>query len=457
MVRFFVRHLLLSGFLFLIIVSMAACRAAEPVPAEPAIQPINTPSATPTLLPTPTMQPTPTPTLEPTSTTEPTPQPELGQTNEANQWWDGAGWQALPEGEEWQLTVADGGQVRAINADGVEYVFEANSWIKASESYSHIQLAPDGTALQEYLNASGARVQPAIHLGAGAYELVPAGEVLPTHIYEPETGNWREVDRDKALIEEVDTSTWFTAIGSEGTIYEGLTKPMRVTTSDVSTLREITYSQEAQEFYMVYWLRMSHVAHTYQNRDSDKALDQTVDFETYVHMVKAGDPNAQIYVYRYDLNPDGTRGELRQQMVDPDKGVTIQIVYDREFEHHPLATVTNPSNDQPGIAFILGITDAGQATVAVNAYANGIDAITEADRHERLTFMAFANPIDSLQWFSLYSTAYAMQNPDANSDGLTIPGKDTTEAVKEAIDYLRELLGKEPEYPFWDLVQVKYD
>ena len=258
--------------------------------------------------------------------------PALGQMNDANQWWDGAGWQGVPEG--FQVSVGDDGVVKAVDADGVEYVHENGSWIKASESYSHIQLAPDGSALQEYLNASGARVQPAIHLGEGAFELVPAGEVLPTHIYEASMGSWREVDPNKAIIDEVDTSTWFTATGSVGTIYEGLQIPMRVTTTDVSTLRKVEYSPKEQEFYMVDWLRLCHVAHVYQNRDSDKALDKTVDFETYVEMVKAGDPGAQIYLYKYDLNPDGTRGALRQQMVDPGKGVTIQALYDREFEHH---------------------------------------------------------------------------------------------------------------------------
>ncbi len=366
-------------------------------------------------------------------------------------WWDGAGWQVLP-GEGWQVSVGESGQIQAINPDGERYVYESDAWIPASESYSHILQAPDGSALQEYLDASGARVEPAIHLGDGAFELVPAGEVLPTYIYEPETG-WRVVDRDKAIIDEVDTSTWFTATGSAGTIYEGLTMPMRVTTTDLSTLREVTYSKEAQEFYMVYWLRMCHVAYTYQQRGKG----ETVDFETYVQMVKAGDADAQIYVYRYDLNPDGSRGTLRQQMVDPGKGITIQVVHDREFENNPLATVTNPNNAQPGIAFMLGATEAGQATVAVNADADWIDAISEDDIEERLTFAAFAFPIDSLQWVGLYATSYAMGQSDASSPGFDQIGKDVNTAVKAVIAYLRELLGNEPEYPFWDLVEVEHD
>lgn len=442
---------LIAFALFLTIISSAACGGADTIPAEPAIQPTDAPPATPTTAPTATLEPTPTPTAEPTSTPEPTPMPELGQMNDANQWWDGAGWQSIPEG--WQVSVGDDGVVKAVDADGVEYVYEVNGWIKASESYRHISVAPDGSSLQEYLNASGARVQPAIHLGEGAFELVPAGEVLPTHVWEPETG-WREVDPNKALIDEVDTSTWFTAVGSEGTIYEGLQMPFRVTTTDLSTLREITYSTEAQEFYMVFWLRMSHVAHTYQQR----GRGETVDFETYVQMVKDGDPGAQIYVYTYDLNPDGTRGALRQQMVDPAKGVTMQVVYDRQFEHHPLATVTNPNNAQPGIAFILDTTDAGQAAVAVNADANWIDAATsEEDRVDRLTNIAMTSPVDGLQWVALYATSYQMQNPDANTASFTLPAKDTNTAIKAAVGYLKEELGALPEYPFRDLVSIEYD
>jgi hypothetical protein len=384
-------------------------------------------------------------------TPEPTPMSQLGEVRDG-QWWDGAGWQALPDGEGWQVSVGEDGRVRALNADGVEYLFEENSWIKASESYSHITTAPDGSPLSEYVEATGARVKPAIHLGDGAFELVPAGAILPTHIFDKESASWRQVNPDNALFNDVDTSTWFTARGSEGSIYEGLEMPIRVTTKDVSTLSGVEYSVEAQEFYMVYWLRMCHVAHTYQQRGNEA----TVDFETYVQMIKDGDPDAQIYVYKYELSPDSTRGALRQQMVDPAKGVTIQVVHDRAFEHNPLATVTNPNNAGPKFAFIMDATQVGQAAVAVNLDPDYIDTITDENKWERLTLRAMS-AIDALQWVALYSTSYAMQYPDANSDGLTIPREDTDKAVKKAIEYLEQQLGGIPEYPFDEMVDITFN
>lgn len=438
----------------LVIAALVAC-AGQPaeVQSTSAIVADVSPTLPPTDTPAPTYTPQPTITPEPTQTSEPTPLPEFGATNDANQWWDGAGWQGVPEG--FQVSVGDDGVVKAVDAEGVEYIYENNVWIKASESYSHIQLAPDGSALQEYLNASGARVQPAIHLGAGAFELVPAGAVLPTHIYEANTGSWREVDRDKAIIEEVDTSTWFTATGSAGTIYKGLTMPMRVTTIDVPHLREIiSYAPEVEEYFMVNWLRICHLAHTYQQRGNDA----TVDFETYVEMVKVGDPGSQIYVYRYELTPDGTRGALRQQLVDPSKGVTIQVVYDREFVNNPLATITNPNNAQSGIAFILGVTEVGQATVVVNVDADWFDAEIIQDIGDRLEYVALASPSEAMQWVGLYATGFAMQNSDANAPSMrNLIGKDLTQAVVAATQYSQQELGIAWEFWNQDLVEVVHD
>ena len=205
---------------------------------------------------------------------------------------------------------------------------------------------------------------------------------------------------------------------------------------------------------MVSWLRDSHVAHTYQNRGSG----EVVDFETYVEMVEAGDEDAQIYVYQYDLNPDGSRGGLRQQMIDPGKGATIQVVYDRAFEHNPLATVTNPNNAQPGIAFILGVTEAGQAAVVVNTDADWIDAATSENKGDRLTSVAIGDPIGGMTCVAMYATLHAMQQPDANTPGfINLIGKDVNAAGKAAYDYLRELLGREPEWPHRNLVSVEYD
>lgn len=321
------------------------------------------------------------------------------------------------------------------------------------EPYSHIATAPDGSALQEYLNASGARVEPAIHLGEGAFELVPAGEVLPTHVYEPEIGNWRKVDRDKALIDRVSTSTWFTATGSVGTIYEGLTMPMRVTTSDIPHLQEIIgYAPEVQEYFMVNWLRMSHVAHTYQQRGNEAA----VDFETYVQMVKDGDPNASIYVYRYDLNPDGTRGALRQQWVDPAKGVTIQAVYDREFENHPLATVSNPNNTGDKHAFMLGVSGVGQAVVAMNIDTEWIDGATDVDREDRMMAEVLTIPTSGMMWVPMYATGYMMRNPDVTAPGFELIGQDLSSAAKLATEYSREQLGIDWENWNQGLVSVNF-
>lgn len=349
------------------------------------------------------------------------------------------------------MTTANG-RVEFVGADGEVYWLGEDGRVMAAahELYSHITTAPDGTALQEYLNTSGARVEPAIHLGEGAYELVPAGAVLPTHIYEPETG-WLAVDPDKALIDRVSTSTWFTARGSAGTIYEGLEMPIRVTTTDLLTLREVSYSAEAQEFYMVYWLRMSHLAHKFQNAGN------TVDFETWLNMLRSGDEKALIYVYSYNLNPDGTRGGLRSQWVDPRKGVTIQLVYDRAFERHPLATVTNPNNAQPGLAFILGATEAGQAAIAVNTDADWLDAATSESKGDRLTSIAIADPLMAMQWVASHATSHAMQNPDANTPGFVLSTKDVNIATDAALDYLREQLGIEPEYPHRNLGEVSYD
>lgn len=441
-------------FVIFLIVFLAACAEPQSIaptePAEIVFPPTHTPQALlPTSSPSATLEPaTATATIPPTP--EPTLTPEIGTVNEQNQWWDGADWQALPAGEGWSVTIGEDEQVKAIDVNGAEYLYEAGSWIQASESYSHIALAPDGTALQEYLASSGARVEPAIHLGEGAYELVPAGAVLPTHIYEPETG-WLAVDPDKALIDRVSTSTWFTARGSAGTIYEGLEMPFRVTTTDLSTLREVSYSAEAQEFYMVYWLRMSHLAHKFQNAGN------TVDFETWLDMLRSGDPDAQIYVYSYNLNPDGSRGGLRSQWIDPRKGATIQIVYDKTFIYNPLATVTNPNDVGIKSAFILSATKAGQATIAINVDADWLDAATNENRRDRLMNATIGTPIDGMQRVALYATSHAMQQPDASMPAFTLTGKGVNASVDAAIDYLRELLGKEPEYPFWDLVEVEYN
>ena len=45
------------------------------------------------------------PTETPEPTAEPTSEPEVGMQNEQGQWWDGAGWQSLPEGEGWLVSV----------------------------------------------------------------------------------------------------------------------------------------------------------------------------------------------------------------------------------------------------------------------------------------------------------------------------------------------------------------
>lgn len=78
--RVFVRHFLIPVVFLLIIIATAACGAAEPVPAELAMQPTDSPSATPTTAPTATSLPIPTPTDEPTSTPDPTKTPEPTET-----------------------------------------------------------------------------------------------------------------------------------------------------------------------------------------------------------------------------------------------------------------------------------------------------------------------------------------------------------------------------------------
>lgn len=74
--------------------------------------------------------PAPIPTPKPTSSPEPTALPDLGQMNEAGQWWDGAGWQSLPQGERWQVSVVEGGAVKAVDASGAEYTWESGGWVR---------------------------------------------------------------------------------------------------------------------------------------------------------------------------------------------------------------------------------------------------------------------------------------------------------------------------------------
>lgn len=69
---------------------------------------------------------TPEPTAEPTAT----PEPEMGMQNEQGQWWDGAGWQSLPEGEGWQVSVGEDGRVTAVDGSGLEHTWENGGWVQ---------------------------------------------------------------------------------------------------------------------------------------------------------------------------------------------------------------------------------------------------------------------------------------------------------------------------------------
>jgi len=69
---------------------------------------------------------TPEPTAEPTAT----PEPEMGMQNEQGQWWDGAGWQSLPEGEGWQVSVEEDGRVTAVDGSGLEHTWENGGWVQ---------------------------------------------------------------------------------------------------------------------------------------------------------------------------------------------------------------------------------------------------------------------------------------------------------------------------------------
>ncbi|MCZ2114503.1 MAG: hypothetical protein LC131_11825 [Anaerolineae bacterium] len=307
--------------------------------------------------------------------------------------------------------------------------------------------------MQEYLDTSGTSIKPATYLEDGAWELVPAGAVLPTHVYEPDTG-WREVDPDKAIFngDEVSTNTWFEIEGPKDTIFD-FKMPIRITTN-LPTLRSFEYTPAVQEYTMIYWLHMSHLAHTYQNRDSGK----TVDFETFVQMVKNGDPNAQIYVYKYDLNPDGTRGNLRQQMVDPSKGLTIQLINDGVLEYSPLATVVNPKNAQAKNAFIFSATDAGQIAIAVNAHTDLINMNNREVREGQLMNDLLSYPFMAMDYVALYATSFQMKNPDANTPHFTLPGKDVRSAVNDIIKFFREQLNIDLvrlELP--DLISISFD
>jgi len=72
---------------------------------------------------------TPEPTAEPTAT----PEPEMGMQNEQGQWWDGAGWQSLPEGEGWQVEVLEDGQVQATDTSGANYTWVEGKWLTEAQ------------------------------------------------------------------------------------------------------------------------------------------------------------------------------------------------------------------------------------------------------------------------------------------------------------------------------------
>lgn len=320
--------------------------------------------------------------------------------------------------------------------------------------YAHIATAPNGAPLQEYLDASGDSIKPATYLGGGAWELVPAGAVLPTHVYEPDTG-WREVDPNKAPFERVTTSNWFVARGSEGTIFEGLAIPIRVTTTDFSTLRSFEYTPAALEDMMIQWLRMIHLAHTYQNQ----RIGEVVDFETYLQMMKDGDPKAQVGVWEYTLKPNGQRDKLVRQMVDPAKGITFQLVRDEELlDKNPLATVINPDNVTPS-AFILGATDAGQMAVVVNAQtASNLDtARNREEREKMLRVIVMSSPYVAIQYFAFYSNQFEIMHPAVDTGRL----KEVNHALDEAVEYSMEKLGLTVEtltYPYSMWIQsIDYD
>lgn len=156
------------GYLFVLLLAMAACVGISTVATtpEPAIA-VSTPApvATATTLP-PTDTPAPMATPEPTSSPEATATPALGQTNEANQWWDGAGWQALPEGEGFQLSVAEDGTVKAVDANGAEYTWESGGWVEMVPEVAVGTLQQTADALQ-VMTESGMVTLPAEYLVNG--------------------------------------------------------------------------------------------------------------------------------------------------------------------------------------------------------------------------------------------------------------------------------------------------
>lgn len=319
--------------------------------------------------------------------------------------------------------------------------------------YSHITTAPNGAPLQEYLDASGDNIKPATYLGGGAWELVPAGVVLPTHVYEPDTG-WREVDPNKTPFERVTTSNWFVARGSEGTIFEDLAIPIRVTTTDFSTLRSFEYTPALQEHIMSKFWRIIHLTHTYQNQRNGEA----VDFETYLQMIKDGDPKAQIGVWEYTLKPNGQRDKLVRRMVDPTKGITFQFVRDEELlDNNPLATVANPDNVMPR-AFILGATDAGQLTVVVSIHpAGNLDELNHEERGRRLMAILLSEPISAMDFVAEFSSQFEMMHPTVD----TGRQKDIRDTVVEEVNRYSDELGLTIEtlkYPFPEWISsIDYD
>ena len=171
MARVSSRSLIASLLLALFMPALAACGGtALPAPAITTPQPAGTAVVASVIPPAPEPTatepvPTPTPTPEPTSSPEPTPEPtavpELGQTNDANQWWDGAGWQVLPEGEGWQLSLAEDGTVKAVDASGTEYTWESGGWKLSATPTPEIQLA-EGEALYTYNAPTGEVVRVAL-------------------------------------------------------------------------------------------------------------------------------------------------------------------------------------------------------------------------------------------------------------------------------------------------------
>ncbi len=115
---------------------LAACAPVGPQTVEPGVTPGQQPAEVQEVVIAPTEEPTETPTEEPTETPEPTaeptatPEPEMGMQNEQGQWWDGAGWQSLPEGEGWQVSVGEDGRVTAVDGSGLEHTWENGGWVQ---------------------------------------------------------------------------------------------------------------------------------------------------------------------------------------------------------------------------------------------------------------------------------------------------------------------------------------